>query len=52
MGRIDDAKAHALIPIGVYYCLYHDKEGDKREIDAIEEAAKEYPEIAAKIAKK
>jgi hypothetical protein len=52
LGRIDDAKFHALIPVGVYYQLYHDKGGDPQVIGAIEEAAKEYPEIAAKIAEK
>jgi hypothetical protein len=51
-GKVDDAKFRALLSIGTYYQLYHGKGGDQQVIGAIDEAAKEYPEIAAKIAEK
>jgi hypothetical protein len=52
MGKVDDAKFMLLVPIRVYYQLYHEKGGDPQVIGAIEEAAKESPELAAEIAKK
>ena len=51
-GKADDAKFLAMLTIRTYYQLYRGKGGDQQEIGAIDEAAKEYPEIAAKIAEK
>jgi len=51
-GNVEDAKAGLLRPIDLYYSLYHEKGGDHGLLDAIETAGKEFPDIAAVIAKK
>jgi hypothetical protein len=50
-GNIEDAKATLLRPIDLYYSLYHEKGGDRDLLDAIATAGKEFPDIAAVIAK-
>ena len=51
-GNVDGAKKLLLPWIGGYYRQYHAKGGDKKILANIEEAAQQYPDIAAEIAKK
>jgi hypothetical protein len=50
-GEADAAKTSLLRPVGMYYRLYHDKDGDKTLLDRISAAAIEYPSIAAEISR-
>jgi hypothetical protein len=51
-GNVDGAKKLQLTFIGGYYRQYHTKGGDEKILANIEEAAQQYPEIAAEVAKK
>jgi hypothetical protein len=51
-GDIESTKIELLRPISGYYQVYSAKGGDAEILAAIEAAGKEYPEIAAAIAKK
>jgi hypothetical protein len=51
-GNVDGAKKLQLTFIGGYYRRYHTKGGDEKILANIEEAAQQYPEIAAEVAKK
>ncbi len=51
-GDTDAAKAVLLRHVGMYYRLYHDKDGNKTLLDAIEKASQEYPSIATEILRK
>jgi len=49
---VKGAKEALARPIGTYYRLYHAKGGDAKVLSAIEEAAQQYPAIAAEISEK
>jgi len=51
-GNVDGAKKLLLPWIGGYYRRYHAKGGDQKILANIEEAAQQYPDIAAEVAKK
>jgi hypothetical protein len=51
-GDTDAAKSGLLLPIGMYYRLYHDEDGDDTLLDRIEAASREYPSIATEISRK
>lgn len=51
-GNIDGAKKLQLPFIGGYYRQYHTKGGDPKILANIEEAARQYPEVADEVAKK
>jgi hypothetical protein len=51
-GNAEGAKKLLLPFIGGYYRRYHAKDGDQDILARIEEAARQYPDIAAEIAKK
>lgn len=51
-GNVDGAKKLLLPWIGGYYRRYHTKGGDQKILANIEEAAEQYPDIAAEVAKK
>jgi len=51
-GNAEGAKKLLLPCIGGYYRRYHAKGGDPDMITRIEEAARQYPDIAAEIARK
>ena len=50
-GDTDAAKTTLLRPVGMYYRLYHDKDGDKTLLDGIAAAAKEYLSVATEISR-
>ena len=50
-GETDVAKTTLLRPVGMYYRLYHDKDGDKTLLDMMVTASREYPSIAAEISR-
>ncbi len=50
-GDVDDAKKSLAWHVGSYYRLYHEKGGDADTLAAIEDAARQYPAIAAEVAK-
>ena len=51
-GNAEGAKKLLLPFIGGYYRRYHAKGGDRDTLARIEEAAQQYPDIAAEVAKK
>ena len=51
-GNMDGAKKLQRPFIGGYYRQYHTKGGDQKILASIEEAAKQYPDVAAEVAKK
>ena len=51
-GDVEGTKVELLRPIGGYAHVYGEKGGDPDIMNAIKEAAKEYPEIATEIAEK
>ena len=51
-GNVDAAKKLQLPFIGGYYRRYHSKGGDQKILANIDEAAQQYPDIAAEVAKK
>ncbi len=52
LGNAEGAKKLLLPFIGGYYRRYHAKGGDRDTLARIEEAAQQYPDIAAEVAKK
>jgi hypothetical protein len=48
-GNIEEAKKRLLFPVRSYYRIYHNKGGDTNFMGQIEEAARKYPAIAARI---
>jgi hypothetical protein len=50
-GDNESTKIELLRPIGGYYQLYHEKGGDADIIARIEEAGRDFPEIAAEISR-
>jgi hypothetical protein len=51
-GNLDAAKKLQLTFIGGYYRRYHSKGGDQKILANIDEAAQQYPDIAAELTKK
>jgi len=51
-GDTSAAKSRMVSFVGSYYRLYHEKGGDPDTLAKIEEAASEYPAIAAEISRK